>query len=330
MRSIAESASGPHGSAPRSATATCRSGSNWPNVAARHVGAAYVVTVSDTKARAQDLGAPGRTDPDPRNRSRRVEAMLSTDGSELLSAPWESRKQHDRQGHRRPHRRPGAEGAPSADRRRCWTADAGRAVIGSRGPEPDLVVGLTADETKRISKRVGYAADIAADRWRRTPAILRRRSLSSQTSAPTPRLSGAPATSVSRKFARRRPGRDRLHPLRRDRPGSHRAQDRRWQEAGVVRREGVVRTLRWESDTSLLLDTYGRKKWRRSAATGRPATGRRAFGRRRPSRPGCQPRSARARRGSSGSCMGRRAKETTLKPVFFVFIESVAILMLPG
>ena len=238
----------------------------WANVSLLGTsGTAYVVTVSDKDgSRAKTL----RVRPDGRTRTLATgrdawEAMLSADGGELLSAPWVSRK----------HTTVKAIDARTGDlvQKRTFrgsasvlAADSGRAVIGSWGPDRTLWWDYTADETKRISKRVGYAADIAADR------------VASYTGDPyddgcsvVTDLDADPSRlwrSCEERVQEFSPdgGRVATVYILSDGIGPGQVTVRRTDGGTKVASydvKGWFGQLRWESDTSLLLDTYGAKKW---------------------------------------------------------------------
>ncbi len=312
---------------------------DWPNVSLLGTsGTAYVVTVSDTDgSRAKTL----RVRPDGRTRTLATgrdawEAMLSADGSELLSAPWESRK----------HTTVKAIDARTDDlvRKRTFrgsatvlAADAGRAVIGSWGPNRTLWWDYTADETKRISE----AGRLRRRHRRRSGGVVHRRSvrrrlLGRHGSRRPPLDSVALLRPAVEEFAPDG-GRVATVYILSDGIGPGQVTVRRTDGGTKLASydvKGWFGQLRWESDTSLLLDTYGKKKWATircdratcdRATRVRPTPAFEALG-----RSGRQPRAARRAALIIGSCMGSRAKDATLSPVFFVFNESVAILMLPG
>ncbi|MEP9364525.1 hypothetical protein ABLE68_16280 [Nocardioides sp. CN2-186] len=256
---------------PRVVGSTLRDGDvrvrlDWPNVSLLGTsGTAYVVAVSDTDgshAKVLRMSPSGHTTTVVTGRDA-SNVLLSADGDELLSAPWASRK----------HTTVKAIDARTGDLVRKHTfrgsatvlaADTGRAVIGSWGPDRTLWWDYTTDETKRISKRAGYAADIAADR------------VASYTGDPyddgcsvVTDLGAHPSTlwrSCDERVDEFSPDGSRVATvyILSDGIGPGRVTVSRTDGGKKLASydvKGWFGQLRWESDTSLLLDTYGKKQW---------------------------------------------------------------------
>ena len=259
-------ASGPHVVGSTIRDGDTRVTVRWPNVSLLGTsGTAYVVAVSKkdgSHAKVLRVRPSGRTSTLATGRDA-SNVVLSADGSELLSSPWASRKSTTikvldaRTGDLVEKRTfPGSASV--------LAADAGRAVIGSWGPNRTLWWDYTTDETRRINKRVGYAADIAADR------------VASYTGDPydggcsVVTDLGAHPTRLWRSCDERveefSPSGSRIATvyILSDGIGPGRVSARRTDGGKLLASydaSGWFGLLRWESNTALLLDTYGTKKW---------------------------------------------------------------------
>lgn len=228
-------------------------------------GTAYVVAVS----RKDGSGARTlRVRPDGSTRTltkgdAAYSARLSDDGAALLSSPYVSAKRTvirvvDARTGELVRKRTFPGSATVLD------ADAGRAVIGRWRPDRTFWWDYTTDRTTRINNRVGYTADIAAGR------------LASLTGDPYQGGCSVVTDLAARPTTLWRSCEERADAFSPD--GSrvatvHILSDGIGPSGVAVRRtdggkklaaydvKGWFGRLHWESDTALLLDTYGQKKW---------------------------------------------------------------------
>jgi hypothetical protein len=143
-------------------------------------------------------------------------------------------------------------------------ADGSRAVLGSWGPRRTFWWSYRSDETERINNRVGYAADIAADRVASLTGDPYRGGCSVVTDlAPEPTVLSRSCEQMVAAFAPDGRRMATIHLLT-DGLGPTEVGVRRTSGGALLTRYEAPSwfgAVRWESDTSLLLDTYGRRSW---------------------------------------------------------------------
>ncbi len=228
-------------------------------------GTAYVVAVS----RADGSGARilrVRPDGSTRTLIKGQDAwstLLSDDGEALLTSPYVSAKRTvvrvlDARTGELVRKRAFPGSATVLD------ADDGRAVIGRWSPDRTFWWDYTTDETERINDRVGYTADIAAGRLASLTGDPYQGGCSVVTDL------GARPTTLWRSCGERA---DEFSPdgsrvatvhILSDGIGPSRVTVRTTDGGKKLASydvKGWFGRLHWESDTALLLDTYGQKKW---------------------------------------------------------------------